>query len=373
MSGRVQIFGGGAGFEPGLVTTFPANTIPYINGSKITASDTTFTYQSGQLGIGIASSLGATLHVKGANDSTGSASKIQTATYEVINVYNDRKVVIGGGSTVSGTDYLINSFGTGGSNTDTTLTIKGYNGDNIFRFSNAYTYSRGGFEVQRSAISSARIALAIYGGSTNTMAISSDGTIAWSGQRAYPDGSGSYILYCDSSNTSGVAGMLYNTIGTSTASHVFKKGRSSMAPNTGPVVLVYANYVDSGIGSAGDNYGLSVKPTINFTGATIKHVIGYHYASTLTSHTGGGRNFAAVFESGSVVIGTTASSSSASGALEIVSTTQAFIPPRMTGAQAEAISGLTGGEMVFINNGNGSTITSTGWWGYTGSTWNKLN
>ncbi len=58
MSGNVKIYGGGNSFEPGIVTTFPANTVPYINGSQTTAYDANFTYQSGQLGIGIASSLG---------------------------------------------------------------------------------------------------------------------------------------------------------------------------------------------------------------------------------------------------------------------------------------------------------------------------
>jgi hypothetical protein len=59
--------------------------------------------------------------------------------------------------------------------------------------------------------------------------------------------------------------------------------------------------------------------------------------------------------------------------VQMVSTTQGFLPPRMTGAQAEAIAGLVEGLMVYANNGNGTTITSTGWWGYNGTTWVKLN
>ncbi len=29
--------------------------------------------------------------------------------------------------------------------------------------------------------------------------------------------------------------------------------------------------------------------------------------------------------------------------------------------------------MIYSNNGNGTTITSTGWWGYDGTAWVKIN
>lgn len=63
----------------------------------------------------------------------------------------------------------------------------------------------------------------------------------------------------------------------------------------------------------------------------------------------------------------------ASAVLEATSTTKGFLPPRMTGAQAEAIATPASGLMVYANNGNGTTITSLGWWGYNGTTWVKLN
>jgi len=75
--------------------------------------------------------------------------------------------------------------------------------------------------------------------------------------------------------------------------------------------------------------------------------------------------------SGSVGIGTT--SPNASALLDVSSTTKGFLPPRMTGAQAEAISTPATGLMVYANNGNGATITSIGWWGFNGTTWVKLN
>ena len=63
----------------------------------------------------------------------------------------------------------------------------------------------------------------------------------------------------------------------------------------------------------------------------------------------------------------------ASAQLDASSTTKGFLPPRMTGTQAEAISSPAEGLMVYATDGSGSTITSKGWWGYDGSTWVKLN
>jgi hypothetical protein len=62
-----------------------------------------------------------------------------------------------------------------------------------------------------------------------------------------------------------------------------------------------------------------------------------------------------------------------SAVFQIGSTTKGFMPPRMTGAQAEAIGTPAEGLMVYANNGNGVTITTKGWWGYDGATWVKLN
>jgi hypothetical protein len=70
---------------------------------------------------------------------------------------------------------------------------------------------------------------------------------------------------------------------------------------------------------------------------------------------------------------TTITVPNASAVLDIQSTTMGFLPPRMTGAQAELIGTPAAGLMVYANNGNGVTITSIGWWGYNGTTWVKLN
>jgi len=70
---------------------------------------------------------------------------------------------------------------------------------------------------------------------------------------------------------------------------------------------------------------------------------------------------------------TAASECAASSILELSSTTKGFLPPRMTAAQAEAISTPAEGLMVYATTGTGVTITSKGWWGYDGAAWVKLN
>jgi hypothetical protein len=75
----------------------------------------------------------------------------------------------------------------------------------------------------------------------------------------------------------------------------------------------------------------------------------------------------------SFYVGTDKTLAVASAKMQIESTTQGFLPPRMTGAQAELISSPAEGLMVYATNGTGVTITSKGWWGYDGATWVKFN
>ena len=72
-----------------------------------------------------------------------------------------------------------------------------------------------------------------------------------------------------------------------------------------------------------------------------------------------------------VSIGT--NSQNISAVLTLQSSAKGFLPPRMTGSQAEAIASPAEGLMIYSTDGSGSTITSKGWWGYDGATWVKLN
>jgi hypothetical protein len=101
---------------------------------------------------------------------------------------------------------------------------------------------------------------------------------------------------------------------------------------------------------------------------------GMFFASGINAATGSSRNDSkmALFPTGNFGVGNGVTDIS-SAILSATSTTKGFLPPRMTGAQAEAITGPAEGLMVYANNGNGVTITSIGWWGFNGTTWVKLN
>ena len=62
-----------------------------------------------------------------------------------------------------------------------------------------------------------------------------------------------------------------------------------------------------------------------------------------------------------------------SASIEIRSTTQGFLPSRMTATQAEAISTPSEALFLYATDGSGGTITSKGWWGYDGAVWTKIN
>lgn len=62
----------------------------------------------------------------------------------------------------------------------------------------------------------------------------------------------------------------------------------------------------------------------------------------------------------------------ASAQLAVNSTSKGFLPPRMTATQASAIASLEEGLLVYVTDTNG-TFTAKGWWGYDGSSWQKLN
>jgi hypothetical protein len=72
-----------------------------------------------------------------------------------------------------------------------------------------------------------------------------------------------------------------------------------------------------------------------------------------------------------LAVGTT-SAPVASAVTELVSTTQGFLPPRMTAIQASAIVSPAEGLLLYVTDTN-DTFTAKGWWGYDGAAWVQLN
>jgi hypothetical protein len=75
-----------------------------------------------------------------------------------------------------------------------------------------------------------------------------------------------------------------------------------------------------------------------------------------------------VKQSGNVGIGTENPNTSA--LLELSSTSQGLLLPRLTAAEASAVTGVNG-LMIYVTSTNG-TFTSVGFWGYEGGVWVKL-
>lgn len=73
---------------------------------------------------------------------------------------------------------------------------------------------------------------------------------------------------------------------------------------------------------------------------------------------------------GRIGIGTNAPNASA--ILDLTSTTQGFLPPRMTGTQAAAIASKAEGLMVYVTDATGG-FAAKGWYGWNGAAWEKLN
>src|SRR5690606_345409 len=84
---------------------------------------------------------------------------------------------------------------------------------------------------------------------------------------------------------------------------------------------------------------------------------------------GNGTNFvSSALSSTDISTALGASSPSASAVLQSNSTTQGWLPPRMTATQGSAIASPAEGLLIYVTNTNG-TFTSKGWWGWSGAAW----
>jgi hypothetical protein len=71
-----------------------------------------------------------------------------------------------------------------------------------------------------------------------------------------------------------------------------------------------------------------------------------------------------------MAVGTTTINASAQ--FQIDSTSKGFLMPRMRASEAEAISTPAEALLIYVND-TSDVFTSKGWYGYNGSSWEKLN
>lgn len=108
--------------------------------------------------------------------------------------------------------------------------------------------------------------------------------------------------------------------------------------NAGNGVASLFNIAPTWTAHGGDAYFLNYNPTVT-------SITGVHYAAR--------------FVSGNVLIGGTALTTSA--ILDLQSTTRAFIPPRMTTVQRDAIASPSAGMMIYNTSTNKLNVYTTAW------------
>jgi hypothetical protein len=100
-----------------------------------------------------------------------------------------------------------------------------------------------------------------------------------------------------------------------------------------------------------------VKPVINDSGAATGDFYFIDYSPTVTALAG--RHYAFRATAGDVIIG--GSSANAAAKVQIDSTTQGFLPPRMTTVQRDAISTPPAGLLIYNTTTNKLNLYTTTW------------
>lgn len=152
-------------------------------------------------------------------------------------------------------------------------------------------------------------------------------------------------------------------------------GDLAIAPTGGDLGLTGTFTLTGNINQAGTSAQLDINPyqTIRLGRSTNNASFAVEVYkgdnSTTINHRlrGNGASYLSI-DNGSLGIGTASPDTSAK--VDITSTTQGFLPPRMTATQASAITPVNG-LMLYVTDTNG-TFTAVGFWGYEAGAWVKL-
>lgn len=264
-------------------------TIYSADGSQSTYFDDAYTAFTDSISIGQTSAPSARLHVKGLNDSTGSALKVQSATYEAINVYNNRQIVFGGGSAVANTDYTFSAFSS--TSTGNVMVVQNIYGEQIIRVKADGSTANGGLDIHRGSLTG-RYALRIIGNTSTSFVIKTSGSMGWQYEATLSElkaDQGAAII-----GLSGDVGFkgINHYVGTSTYSHVF----TGAITRSNGVSLVALTGSYSEANASGDTIMMGITPTYNYTGTGSRNIVGLKYSPTLTAITG--KNYGLLIESG---------------------------------------------------------------------------
>ena len=171
----------------------------------------------------------------------------------------------------------------------------------------------------------------------------------------------------------------FNSVGTFNFRSTYVLGSIFSTVASRPeIVLGLKSATRSSISFGSDNAG-SVAAQYraeSVTACIIERDLGKLLLSSNAGLAGGSASFTPTYQicvdgtNNNVAIGKGNTAGDASAKLEVVSTSQGFLPPRMTATLASAIASPAQGLMLFVTTTNG-TFTSIGWWGY-GTSWKLI-
>jgi hypothetical protein len=187
--------------------------------------------------------------------------------------------------------------------------------------------------------------------SVTPLVVTKNTTSGWGIQVKHPTTYNTYCVYGDESIVFADANLGQTALVNLTTRFVIRTGAS--------------NTIAFGLG------GSTLDERVRFTSSLISLNANLHNTDTRISGDTETNLLFAKASTDNIGIGT--SSPNASALLDLTSTTKGLLLMRMTGTEAEAISTPADGLIVYINNGNGTTITSTGFWGRDAGNWVKLN
>lgn len=247
-----------------------------------------FDNANNRLGVGT-NTPSHTLHVKTASASAGTAFYVENQTHEMFRIYNNRTIVSGGGSAATNTDHTFNAT-TGSGASNYTFAVVGTGSDNILRVRNANGLTESGVEIVRTAATS-RVALAIFGGASPYMRISSSGSIQYFTGTTRSEISALLGLGSEGFSTDATYPGIYKTVANAAnyGFHFTKNqsgGLSTQAANY-PFFNIFGTW--GGLLNLGVNYTMNIvriAPTYNYTGTDVISAIGLDYSPTVTSLTG---------------------------------------------------------------------------------------
>jgi len=271
-------------------------------------------------------------------------------------VINNRTLRGSGRITVSGNDNFIMPFGNGSFSISGSKNIILGTGGNVFNLSSGSSNIWMGEDAGRNVNGSNTLILATRNSSGNLLPSSLSNAIILGDMTSSTASTNEYQAYDIAFSTS-----------------YFNDEQIWLGGRTKPEKIIYVNFpsistVSNYVGN--DGYFRAGKGSGTGRSGFMRFQTWNSTTSGTTLHSSANTEFT-IWNKGTI-FGNTTSAPNASALVEMVSTEKGFLPPRMTATQASAISSPAEGLLVYVTDTNG-TFTSKGWWGYNGTTWEKLN